>query len=307
MFSKPPARAFFVLLALMIVVAACGDSDDANDTTAAPTTTDAPATTEGAGSGIPIASDLTTPGKLTIANTLGYAPFEFLTEDGEPTGVDIELAFAAADVLGLELEIVEIPFTSIFPAIAAGRADLAWGSFTVTEDRLEQADFVVFMVAGTVASALPDVAATLTEQNDLCGLEIAIAAGSSADFTADVLSADCEAANLPAIEEVIFPDVPEVIQAVLSGRVDARLEDSTAAGYYEVTSDGQMVVVPGLYDISPGGIAVQKGDLEMAEMMAAAIQVLIDNGTYAEIFAKYGISESEVPEAYVVTDINELR
>ena len=324
MTSRQTIRILVLGVALLLVAAACGDSDTSADTTAATTTTAAAetttttaattttageATTTTAGtdsSEIEIASNLTTPGKLTIANTLGYAPFEFLTDDGAPTGVDIELAFAAADVLGLELEIVEIPFTSLIPAIAAGRADIGWGSFTVTEERLEQVDFVVFLVAGTVAAALPEVAATMSEQNDLCGLSIGIAAGSSADFTADILSSDCEAAGLAPIDKVIFPDVPEVIQAVLSGRVDARLEDSTAAGYYAVTSEGQMLVVPGLYDISPGGIVVEKGDVEMAEMMTAALQVLIDNGTYAEIFSKYGIDASAIEEAYAVTTIDEL-
>ena len=112
---------------------------------------------------------------------------------------------------------------------------------------------------------------------------------------------------LRRLKKVIFPDVPEVIQAVLSGRVDARLEDSTAAGYYAVTSEGEMVVAPGLYDIAPGGIVIQKGDVEIVEMMTAALQVLIDNGTYAEIFSKYGIDASVIEEAYAVTTIDELR
>lgn len=305
---RNPFRFMIVGIALLLLASACGDSTDETATTAAPGTTAAPETTVASNaSGITIADNLTSSGKLTIASTLGYAPFEFLTDDGEPTGVDIELAQAAAEVLGLELEIVEIPFTSIFPAIAAGRADIAWGSFTVTEERLEQADFVVFLATGTVAQTLPDFAANLTEQNDLCGLVIGLAAGGSADFTADDLNAECEAAGLDPFEKVIFPDTPEVIQAVLSGRVDARLDDSTAAGYYEATSDGEMVVVPGLYDISPGGIAVQKGDTQMTQMMAAALQVLIDNGSYGDIFDKYGIGASVLDEAYAVTAIGQLR
>jgi polar amino acid transport system substrate-binding protein len=294
-------RVLLLGMALVLVATACGSSEDTTTTSQASETTVAAAE-----EGIPLASTLMTPGELTIANTLAYAPFEFLLDDGTPTGVDIDLANASADALGLELVIVEIPFTSILPAMSAGRADLAWGSFTVTEERLEEVDFVVFMDAGTVASALPDVAATLTEQNDLCGLSIGIAAGSSADFTADALSADCEAAGLAPIDKVIFPDIPEVIQSVLSGRVDARLDDSTASGYYEVTSDGQLVVVPGLYEVQPGGLVVEKGDAEMAEMMRAAIQAVIDDGTYAKIFAAYGIGESMIDESYIVTTIDEL-
>lgn len=246
-------------------------------------------------------------GKLRMGNTLSYAPFEFRDEDNNPTGIDIELAYAATKLMGVELEIVEIPWVNTLPALVSGRTDISWASYTVREDRLEQVDFVVFMEAGTVVSTTPENAPGMQQRNDICGKSLAIAAGGSADFTGDKLSRECVDAGLAPIEKAVFPDVPSAIQAVLNGRVDGRLDDSTASGYYEATSGGKLVVVPGLYDPTPAGVAVPKGDAETAEMMRSVLQAMIDDGTYKAIFDKYGMGASTIDEAYVVTEIGELR
>ncbi len=246
-------------------------------------------------------------GKLSMGSTLNYAPFEFRDVNNKPTGVDIDLANTAAKLMNVELEIVEIPFVNSLPALASGRTDISWASYTVKEDRLKQVDFVVFMEAGTVASTTAKKAATMQTQNDLCGKKMAISAGGSADFTADKLSATCEKAGLEPIKKIIFPDVSACVQAVLSGRVDGKLDDSTASGYYEVTSGGKLVVVPGLYDSMPAGVAVPKGDTEAAEMMRSVLQAMIDDGSYKAIFDKYGMGTSTIDEAYIVNKMDELR
>ena len=246
-------------------------------------------------------------GKLLMGNTLSYAPFEFRDENNNPTGIDIDLARRAVELMNVELEIVEIPFTNLMPALASGRVDISWASFTVREDRLAQVDFVVFMKAGTVLSTMPEKAPSMRSQNDICGKKIAIIAGGSADFTADKLSADCLTANLKSIKKQVFPDVASSIQAVLNGRVEGRLDDSTASGYFEKTSGGKLVVIPNLYDPTPGGIAIPKGDSQAAEMMRSALQAMINDGSYKAIFEKYGMGTSTVDEAYIVTNMDELR
>ncbi len=256
---------------------------------------------------ISIKPSIANAGKLRVGNTLSYAPFEFRDDKGNPTGVDIDLAKAATKLMGLDLEIVEIPWVNSLPALASGRTDISWASYTVREDRLKQVDFVVFMEAGTVVSTTPAKASLMQTQNDICGKKLAIVAGGSADFTADKLSDACTQASLEPISKMIFPDVASAIQSVLSGRVDGRLDDSTASGYFEVTSGGKLVVVPGIYDTSPGGVAVPKGDTETAEMMRSVLQAMIKDGSYKAVFDKYGMGSSMIDESYVVTKISELR
>ena len=314
---------YIVLAAAVVLVAsACGDDEGSETTqttaatvttaTTAATATTAPsattATTEPAGGPqIELPAEQLETGKIVSAATLAYAPFEFIAEDGSPTGASVEVQQAMAEVLGLELEFIEIPFTSIFPSIASGRADYSCCAYSVTEERLEQVDFVTLMRAGHVVAALPEVAPSITDQFDLCGLKLAVNAGSTADFVADDLSQDCVDAGLDPIEEIQYPTSNESVNAVLSGRADARLDDVTVAGYYEVTSEGALVVTDsGMYESRDAGLVVPKGNLEMAEALQAALQVLMDNGTLAEIFDEYGLRFAALDEAALVTSIDDM-
>lgn len=256
---------------------------------------------------LPKSPEVMEAGKLTVANTLEYAPFEFTGEDGKPTGVNIELAAEAARLLGVELDVVRIPFTSMIPGLAAGRFKISWETFSPTEERLKQVDFVIFLKAGTVASTTREKAAEFNTENNLCGKRVGIVAGNVADFTADKLNLACKDAGLPEISKAVFPEAKDIVQAVLSGRVDARLDDATSSGYYEVISGGKLVVVKGLYDVSPLGLAVPKGDKETAEMMRAVLQAMIKNSTYQKVMEKYGLTSAMVDEAYIVDSMDKIR
>ncbi|MFC5846498.1 MULTISPECIES: ABC transporter substrate-binding protein [Aminobacter] len=256
---------------------------------------------------LPKSAEVKDTGKLIIANTLEYAPFEFIDENGKQVGINIELAQETAKLLGAELEVTRIPFPSMVPGLAAGRFKVAWETFAATDERLKQVDFVMFIKSGIVASTTADKVSQFQGENNLCGKRIGVIGGAVSDFIADRLSAECKEKGLPEIAKSIFPEGKDIIQAALSDRIDARLDDATASGYFEVTSKGQMVVVPGLYDVAPLGIAIPKGDKETADMLAAGVNELIKNGTYKTIMAKYGMTSAMIDEAYIVDSADKIR
>ena len=137
-------------------------------------------------------------GKFTIANSLSYAPFEYTDENGKPAGVDIELATTAAALMGAKLDIQTVPFASQIPGLVADRFKVAWSTFTVTEERLQQVDFVSFLQTGVVIVTTPDAVASFEGEHGACGRKIAVLTGSSGDFVADKLTEKCEAAGQPA-------------------------------------------------------------------------------------------------------------
>jgi polar amino acid transport system substrate-binding protein len=255
---------------------------------------------------LPTIKEVKDTGKLTIASSLGYAPFEYLDEQGKPAGLDVELATALAELYKAKLDIVTIPFASQIPALASGRIKVGWATFSVTEDRLKQVDFVTFMQAGTVVATTPANKAKYAVKNNICGAKVAVQSGTSADFAADKLTAECQAANLPAIDKAIYPEQKDTIQAVLSGRAEARLDDSTSAGYYEVTSGGKLVVTGASFYPTPLGVAIAKGDKETAAMLEAGLQKLISNGTYKAVLKKYNMMSSALDKPVVYTDAAQL-
>ena len=255
---------------------------------------------------IPVINTVKESGNFTIANSLSYAPFEFTDENGKAAGVDIELATAAAELLGAELKIEVVPFASQIPGLAADRFKVAWSTFTVTAERLEQVDFVSFLQTGVVIVTTPDAAASFEGEHAACGRKIAVLTGSSGDFVADKLTEACEAADKPAIDKQIYPEQKDAIQAIMAGRSEARLEDSTSAGYYQQTSGGKQVVVGQPMFPLPLGVAVRKGDTAAAEMMQAVFNEMIANGSYDQILSGYSLNASGLSESTIYTDASQL-
>jgi polar amino acid transport system substrate-binding protein len=256
---------------------------------------------------IPVAPEVAAAGKLSVANTIDYAPFEFMDENGEPTGIIIKMAHAVADMAGVELDLQRTPFPSMIPGLAADRFQVAWATYSVTEERLETVDFVMFLKAGIAASTTPEKVGEFAGDNPMCGKRIGVSAGTASDFLVDTLNAECEAAGLAAIEKMVFNTSQDMVQAVLSDRIDARMDDATASSYFETTSGGQLVVLPQLYDVAPLGLAVAKGDTATAEMMQAALAVLFENGTYQAVLDEYGMGLYAIPEPYIVDSMDDLR
>lgn len=265
----------------------------------------ASATLAGAG-GLPVTPDISSSGEFKIASSLGYAPFEFVDADGSPAGLNIELAQAMAKLLGAKLQIENVPFANQIPGLAAGRFKVGWATFSVTEERLKQVDFVSFMQAGTVAVTRPENAARFADRAALCGASIAVPTGTAADFAADKLSADCEANGRPVLQKAIYPEQKDVIQAVLSNRAEAYLDDSTSAGYYQTTTGGKLVVAGDAFYPTPLGVAVAKGDTATAAMMKAGFEALIADGTYGATLSKYNMATSGQSQIVIYTSPDQL-
>lgn len=243
---------------------------------------------------------------LTISNALGYPPLQFADDQGKPSGMNIELADAVASALGAKLEVIVVPFASQLPTLAAARVDAAWATFTVTEERLKQVDFVTFLSAPTVFTTTSSAVSNFGTKESLCGTPIAVAVGTTADFAADKLSAECIASGKKEIQKQIFPDQQSVIQSVISGRTIGFLDDATASAFFASGSKGKFIVAPGAYFPAPLGVAVSKGDAESARMIQAAFAEIIKNGEYRRILTKYNLEMSAISEPQIYTDSAQL-
>ncbi|RVD52367.1 ABC transporter substrate-binding protein [Mesorhizobium sp. M00.F.Ca.ET.151.01.1.1] len=256
---------------------------------------------------VPKSAEVKQSGTLAVANTLDFAPFEYLDADGKHTGIIIELAGEVAKLVDAKLDIQRTPFPSMIPGLAAGRFKIAWETFSATPERLKQVDFVMFLKAGLAVSTSPDKKASFSGDTPLCGKRIGVSAGSASDFLVDKLGKECTDKGQKAIEKSVFNSSTDIVQAVLSDRVDGRMDDATASSYFEVTSKGQLVVLPTLYEVAPLGMAIAKDDKETAGMMVAALAELFKNGTYKAILEKYGMGAYAIKEPYFVGSMDALR
>ena len=98
-------------------------------------------------------------GELVMATNATFEPYEYV-DGGEIVGIDVDMAQAIADLLGMELVVQDMEFDSIISAVQTGQADIGVAGLTVTEDRLKNINFsdpyttatqVIVVRNGTVA------------------------------------------------------------------------------------------------------------------------------------------------------------
>jgi polar amino acid transport system substrate-binding protein len=79
--------------------------------------------------------------KLRVGMELAYPPFEMRDQKGEPAGVSVDLARALGEALGMTVEIQNLPFDGLIPALKTGKLDLIISSMTATPERAQSVDF----------------------------------------------------------------------------------------------------------------------------------------------------------------------
>jgi polar amino acid transport system substrate-binding protein len=312
MFSKKRSVVLLALagiLSLSLFAAACGDDDDDRDTTPAATaaatseSTPAPDETPRGGaidtSGVPELED----GVLNIGSDIAYAPIEFFDESNTAVGLDVDLANAMAEVLGIEISFANGAFDGLLPSLAAGRHDAIMSAMTATDDRKQTVDFVEYFTAGSgiiVPTGNPN---GITSIEDLCGLRVAVQEGTiqveyleGSPEAGGGMSEDCVNAGGDEITVLKFPSDPEAVQALLAGQADAEIADYPVATYSVTQNEGRIEIVSG-YQFDPGnyGIAVRKTSSELRTVLEAALARIKADGTYDTILAKWELEAGALP------------
>ena len=136
------------------------------------------------------------------------------------------MAKAIAEVMGLKATVVNAPFDSIIPGIAAGKYDLGMSSFTDTMDREKTVDFVTYATAGTSFYVNAERWPNIGSLADLCGHTVAAETGTTQVDDSKAQSQKCTAAGKPAVTVQALPDQNAVNLALSSGRAEVAMADT---------------------------------------------------------------------------------
>ena len=232
-------------------------------------------------------------GTLLVGTDPTYAPNEFKDEAGAPIGWGIELAEAIAAKLGLEPEFQVSKFDNIIPSVTGGKVNIGMSSFTDTVEREEQVDFVNYFTAGIqwASAAGNDI-----DPDDACGLKVAVQATTYEDTTeVPAKSEACVADGKPAIEKIQFDTQDAATNAVVLGQADAMSADSPVTLYAIAQTGDQLQLAGTTFDVAPYGVAVGK-DSGLAEAVQAALQAMVDDGTYGDILDEWGVADGAIDE-----------
>jgi polar amino acid transport system substrate-binding protein len=243
--------------------------------------------------------DIRQKGVLVAAMPLDFEPFNYLDEKNAQVGLDVDLITAIAEVLGLKTEIQRMGFASIIPAVKGGRVDVGMSAMGILEARLPLVSFVRYGHFSNGLIVKKGNPAKVDNTNG-CGVRIAAEKGTQPLFLWQKIAEKCAADGKPKPEITIFEGKGPQVLAVESGRADAAAVGYATAIVAAKHSDGKLEAAPG--GPVPGGtvecgIAYSKDRPQLGEAMKAALDVLVANGTYDKLFAKWELSAERAPPA----------
>ena len=220
-----------------------------------------------------------TSGKLVVGTEAQYAPYEFRDSNNNIVGCDMFIAQEIADALGVKLEIVDMAFDGIIPAIQAGQVDLGIAAFTNTPERAEVIDFsdiyeqsLQYLV---VAAGNENV---YTTKESLAGQKVGAQRGT--------IQSQLIMNSLPDSELFELAKYPELALEVQNGNIAGLVVDAAVGDSIVASSDGKLVVADFTFDAAEANfgksVIIQKGNDDLKAEVNKVIQRVVSDGSYQQ-------------------------
>ena len=220
-------------------------------------------------------------GRLIVGTEAQYAPYEFKDMDANIVGCDMYIAQQIADELGVGLEIVDMAFDGIIPAVQSGQVDLGIAAFTNTPERAEVIDFsdvyeesLQYLV---VAAGNEDV---YTTPESLAGLKVGAQRGT--------IQSQLIMKTMPDSELFELAKYPELSIEVQNGNIAGLVVDAAVGDSIISSSDGKLVKANYTFDSKEAtfgkSAVVQKGNPDFLAEVNKVIERVVADGSYMQAY-----------------------
>lgn len=226
---------------------------------------------------------------LKMGTNAYFPPYEYYDDTtGEIVGIDAEVADAISKKLGYDgVEIVDMDFAAILPAVASGKVDFGMAGMTVNEERLQSVDFTTSYATG-VQVVIVKEDSDLTSVDDLfaegANHKVGVQMGTTGDL---YCTEDIQDAGLGTVEP--YNNGTDAVVALMSGKVDCVVIDNEPAKKYVEMNEG-LKILDTEYVTEDYAICLAK-DSPLTEQINAALEDLIADGTVQAIVDKYITAE----------------
>ena len=219
-------------------------------------------------------------GKLLMSTNAAFPPYETTTDNGGFEGIDVEIAGAIAEKLGLELEILDMDFDSALLAVNEGKSDIVMAGVSVTDDRLLVMDFSTSYATG-VQVVIVKEGSDVTMDNlgeKLIGTQRGTTGNiyASGDYGDDHVKA--------------YDNGATAVNALLNDQVDCVIIDEAPAKEF-VAANAGLTLLEGTWVEEQYAIGMDKGNTELLNAVNKALEELTADGTVQKIIDKYITAE----------------
>ena len=219
-------------------------------------------------------------GKLVVGTCADYPPYEWhLVQDGEDKiiGFDIDIAQTIADELGVELEVIDMDFDGLIPALSTGKVDMIIAGMNPTEERKQSVDFTdIYYTQKDALVIKSEDAKNIRSENDLKKSSLAT---QKATIQEEYLLG-----NFPDAEIKSVPKWNTAILSLVTGKVDAVLMVETVAKQYVEQNEGLEIAG---FDVAStpneSAIAVAKDNKDFLDAVNDNLDEMKESGQIEEL------------------------
>ena len=272
--------AMTMALAMMLSLAACGKKDEPSVSGSTSTSNGSSVSTSGS-----TGADFTTvtAGKLTMSTNASFPPYEMVADDGSFEGIDVEVAGAIAEKLGLELVVDDMGFDAALQAAQTGKSDMVMAGVTITEERQAVMDFSDSYANGVQVVIVKEDSPIQTV-DDLANANMI---GCQMGTTGYIYCSDTPDNGGYGEDHVTpYDDGAAAVQALVNGQVDAVVIDNMPAQEYVAANPG-LKILDTEFANEDYAIGVAKGNTALLDAINGALAELKADGTLQSIVDKY--------------------
>ena len=220
----------------------------------------------------------------TFATNANWPPLEYVDENGEIVGFEIDLIKAISETSGVPMDYVNTSWDTIFAGLANGQYDGIASGVTVTEERKQTIDFSTTIYQVTQSILTKKENSDLTTVESLFGKTVGVQMGTTGHFAME---------EYPEITIKAYEDIALAIEDMINRNSDAVVCDSVIASDYVLANESykDMLVVTGTASetIEDIAIAVEKGNTELLEIINSSLETLKENGKLDELYSKWNL------------------
>lgn len=224
------------------------------------------------------AVETVTEGKLTVATSPDFAPYEFyaIGEDGTPTlaGFDMALAQYIADYMGLELEVITVDFDGVLSELQTKSVDLGMAGLSPDPKRENIMNFSdIYYTGGQSLVTVKANAETYNSFEAINKPDVSVGAQTGS------IQLDLANTNSPDADIISLPKVTDIIAELLAGKLDAAYIETVVAESYQKNYPDLEIVMDVPYDVAGSAIGVSKDNDALLAAVNEAITAAIEDGS----------------------------
>ena len=214
-----------------------------------------------------------------------FPPFDTTDENGELDGFDVDLMNAIAEDQGFEIEWTQLGFDGLIPALESKQIDIIASGMWASPERAKIVDFsTTYYDSGLVLAVKVDNNIITGADSLTSDMKVAAQIGTSSADLVQQWEKDGKIA-----EAKIYDKVNEAVMDLQNGTVDALLNDKPVTTEYMSKQPDKIKIVGDILNEESYGFAVNKENKDLLDMINAGLQNVIDNGTYDQLLAKWGL------------------